>query len=150
MKRILFSISLICSIYNVYAQHYGGLNLTPYAIENYSGWRSNSIIYTRVFGPNSTFGFAAGYQGLIMPERRFPFSNGLLLTDGYNEVTYQKPEVYQNAVSHRQDMKSLQMPLWWRHNILKKGSASLLLEDCEINYTPFDLPDFGFGLNYKT
>ena len=119
MKKLLFTFFFLSCINNVMSQHYGGLTFTPYAVENYNGWRSyseTSSFYAS--GPNSTFGFAVGYQGLLMPERRFSFSYGLLYTYGYNEVTYVKP-VFQNSIGYRVDMKSLQIPLWWRYNILK-------------------------------
>ena len=135
MKKLLFTFIFLSSINNVMSQHYGGLTFTPYAVENYIGWRSNSKIYTHASGQNSTFGFAVGYQGLFMPERRFSFSYGLLYTYGYNEVTYEKPEVYQNAISYRQDMTSLQVPLWWRYNILKnKKWQPFIAISTSVNY----------------
>ena len=55
-----------------------------------------------------------------MPEKRFSFSYGLLYASAYNEAEYQKHFYDETETGRRVDMKSLQLPLWLRYNILKK------------------------------
>ncbi len=127
MKRLLILILFIGSMSNAIAQHYGGFTFTPYAVENnhsfskYGAWSSN------VKGNKLTFGYSLGYQGLLMPQRRFSFSYGLQYGRSYNEAQYDPPiydysddrQIVSTTLGNRIDIESIEMPLWWRYNILK-------------------------------
>jgi hypothetical protein len=135
MKKLLFTFFFLSCINNVMSQHYGGLTFTPYAVENFSGWRSYSKSSPYGSAANSTFGFAVGYQGLLMPERRFSFSYGLLYFSAYNEATNQRPYYDRVETGQRVDIKSLQIPLWLRYNILKnKKWQPFIAISTSVNY----------------
>ena len=126
MKKLLFTFIFLSCINNVMSQHYGGFTFTPYAVENnnsfYKDWRKPIITESKI-----TPGFTIGYQGLIWPNRRFSFSYGLQYSNAYNQATYKTPyygynddhQIISTNVGTRIDLESLQLPLWWRYNILK-------------------------------
>jgi hypothetical protein len=135
MKKLSILIAFIGSLHAASAQHYGGFTFTPYAVENYNSWRSASYQGPEVTDIKTTFGFAVGYQGLLMPERRFSFSYGLLYAYGYNETRYEGPPYQYGTMAQRIDMESLQLPLWWRYNILKnKKWQPFIAVSTTVNY----------------
>ncbi len=129
MKKPLFIIILTCCIGSAMAQHYGGVTFTPYAVENNWSWFGNELFNEGINSKKTTFGYSFGYQGLLMPKKRFSFSYGLLYSAAYNEATYDPPRVGYNydhteistGIGSRIELESIQVPLWWRYNILKSG-----------------------------
>jgi hypothetical protein len=108
------------------SQHYGGITFTPYAVENYGKWGDG---YRNKFflGPKTTFGYAVGYQGLLLPARRFSITYGLQYSSMYTEISYNEPRnMYHNDISsgtkalgERRDFVNIELPIWLRYNILK-------------------------------
>jgi hypothetical protein len=130
MKKLLVILVLTCCIGSAMAQHYGGVTFTPGVLQ--------AIFSKKTFGPYesseavnaSSFGYTIGYQGLLMPKKRFSFLYGIQYTDFYYEcnidppigfTTYNPPNPSTDVMSDRfrQDFEAIQLPLWWRYNFLK-------------------------------
>lgn len=172
MKRLLILILLIGGLNSAIAQHYGGISFTPYAVENnhsfseFGRWRND------VKGSKLTYGYSVGYQGLLMPQRRFSFSYGLQYSRFYNEAQYDPPiygysddrQIVSTTLGNRLDIESIEMPLWWRYNILKNRKkfqpfiavSTTIVYDLKARSTTYylDSPDRvydfddGLGLNF--
>lgn len=135
MKKPVVLIVILLAATSISAQHYGGFTFTPYAVENYNSWRSVSYNGTAITDVKTTFGYTVGYQGLLMPEKRFSFSYGLLYAYGYNETRYEGPPYQYGTMGQRVDMESLRLPLWWRYNILKnKKWQPFIAISTSVNY----------------
>jgi hypothetical protein len=128
MKKLLTVTVLIFVFKGLSAQHYGGFTFTPYAVENNLSFRPDSeSSLSNIEGKKITAGFALGYQGLLMPKKRISFSYGLMYSSIYNIGNYDAPrEIYdiegkylKTATGQRMDMDLIEVPLWWRFNILK-------------------------------
>ncbi len=173
MKRITLIIVLLCLQYASEAQHYGGITFTPYAVENNHSISKIGSWLSNVKGSKLTFGYSVGYQGLLMPQRRFSFSYGLQYSRFYNEAKYNPPlygysddhQIVSTALGDRLDLESIEMPLWWRYNILKNRKkfqpfitvSTTVVYDLKYRHTTYylDSPDKvyefddGFGLNLE-
>jgi hypothetical protein len=126
MKRLLFTFFFLSCINNVMSQHYGGFTFTPYVMQGLFSDNNDGISSGSKAEKKSGFGYSAGYQGLIMPKKRFSFSYGFQYSDFYYEfyrkpqdIGFSDPPTIEAVVGYRQDFKALQIPLWWRYNILK-------------------------------
>ena len=121
MKKLLIIFVITCSFDSAIAQHYGGITFTPYALRN------EVLNIGPTEGSWAKFGYTVGYQGLIMPKKRFSFSYGFQYVDFQTEGIYDPPknvyfqdlEADLTLLEQRDDFESLQIPLWWRYNILK-------------------------------
>jgi hypothetical protein len=141
MKKLIVLIVFVFASAGLYAQHYGGISFTPYAVENNGSLRFYSSPFYD-YGSKATFGYSVGYQGLLMPKRRFSFSYGLLYSYAYNEATrtsprtiYDSDENAKTEIGKRVDIKALQIPLWWRYNILKnKKWQPFIAVSTTVNY----------------
>ncbi len=174
MKILLVITALTCSIGSAIAQHYGRITFTPFAMRN------QVVNFPANQGSWATFGFTAGYQGLIMPHKRFSFSYGVQYGDFYSESEYNpskqiyNPELQsdETLLKQRDDFEMLQIPLWWRYNILKNKvkwqpfiAVSTTVDipiTSQYNYYTLENPprvydlnssiglslDFGAGVNY--
>jgi len=127
MKKLIFLILVLSGVSNLSAQHYGGLNFTPYVMLNALTDNHIGSVWGVDAENKSYFGYTAGYQGILMPERRFTFSYGLQFSDFYYEYTLNPSKevffndfsVSESVIGVRQDFEAVQIPAWWRYNILK-------------------------------
>ncbi len=127
MKRLFILILFIGSMSSAIAQHYGGFSFTPYAVENNHSYSKIKFGLSNVKDSKLTFGYSVGYQGLLMPQRRFSFAYGILYSSLYNEAQYDPPhyaysddrQIVSTKLGMSLDIESIEMPLWWRYNILK-------------------------------
>ena len=72
MKKLFVILLFTVSYHISFAQHYEGININPLWTINNGSFYTNSNAMKDL-----TFGYSIGYQGLIMPQRRFSFSYGL-------------------------------------------------------------------------
>jgi hypothetical protein len=127
MKKLFLLISLFSGSHWLQAQHYGGITFTPYVMlealsEKYDGLYPGDDAENK-----SYFGYSVGYQGMLLPDRRFTFSYGFQYSDFYYEYTlnpsqkisFDGSSTPENLVRRRQDFEALQIPLSWRYNIIK-------------------------------
>ena len=126
MKKLFVLIVFVFASSGLYAQHYGGISFTPYAVENFSSYKTWYPSYYNTEDNKTTFGYTIGYQGLLMPQNRFSFSYGLQYASSYNEITYKAPQRYtengqliRTGTGERLDLQAIEIPLWWRYNIFK-------------------------------
>lgn len=127
MKTLLLFLAIFISVSSLSAQHYGGLYFSPtWTIQGdgtpfWNGLGNNLQTF------DYTFGYTAGYQGLLMENRRFSFSYGLQYAYQFMESNYKPggtgisfPSItYENVAGTRSEIHSLEIPLSWRYNILK-------------------------------
>ncbi len=127
MKALLLCFVLATSVETLSAQHYGGLYLSANWITHGDGtpfWRG---VGKNLQSYDYSFGYSAGYQGLLMENRRISFSYGLQYAFQYMETSYSTDGIsigypgktYENVVRSRDELHSLEIPLTWRYNILK-------------------------------
>lgn len=171
MKKLFILILFIGGMSSAIAQHYGGFTFTPYAVESNHSFSKNNFGLSNAKGSKLTFGYSAGYQGLIMPQRRFSFSYGLHYSKFYEEEIYDPPikdwfgdrQNVSTNLGNRRDIESIEMPLWWRYNILKNRKkfqpfiavSTTVVYHLKNQRTTYymDRPDrvndlnYGFGLN---
>jgi len=126
MIKLFVIIVLTCFIGSAMAQHYGGVTFTPYIVENFGKW-GGEYPNNNLLGPKTTFGYAIGYQGLLMPMKRFSITYGLQYSSMYTEISYDEPvNMYHSGLGfvpdimgQRMDVVNMEVPLWLRYNILK-------------------------------
>ena len=127
MKKLLLLLVIFTSFSSLSAQHYGGLYFSPTWTIHRDGtpfWRG---LGENLQNFDYTFGCTAGYQGLLMENRRFSFSYGLQYAYQYMETNYYPngashifpDRTFANVASKRETLYSLEIPLTWRYNILK-------------------------------
>lgn len=177
MKRlVILTIALLTS--NVlFSQNYFGIQYAPYWTTNNSFVTHDASENQQ---DKYTLGYSVGFQGLTMSDRKISFSYGLQYSYqflnnsnyyGYSELD--DPLSSFKSKGREEKLYVLELPATWRYNFMKgsklqpyvsvattivipiKQQATITnvdgsTQDGEINYTPFVLPDFGIGLNYKT
>lgn len=175
MKRpVTLTIALLMSNM-LFGQNYIGIQYAPYWTTNNSFVLRDGIENQQ---DKYTFGYSVGFQGLTMSDRKISFSYGLQYSFQFlNNSNYYGYSELDDPLSsfkgRREELYVLELPATWRYNLIKgsklqpyisvattivipiKQQATITkidgsTEDGEINYTPFVLPDFGIGLNYKT
>jgi hypothetical protein len=168
MKKLLVLIALIFVSKYLSAQHYVGVTFTPYIMLDPLSEKHDGLFPGVDAENKSYFGYSVGYQGILMPKRRFTFSYGFQYSDFYYEYTLDPSQSIsfndspnpETLSRRRQDFEALQIPLWWQYNILKdkekwqpyfaiSTTVTIPLKDYYTYFTLESPPrevDAGFGL----
>ena len=159
----------------LFSQNFIGIHYSPYWTLNNS-FAGIGVVENRQ--DKFTYGYSVGIQGLTMTNRRISFSYGLQyvyqnLNNPYYYDFTDLNDPLLTAQGRKEELYTIELPATWRYNFVKEGklqpyislSTTILIPisqkatitgtdgnrvEGELNYTPFILPDFGVGLNYKT
>ncbi len=171
MKKLFVILLFTVSYHIASAQHYGGIYVAPTWTKNNSYFNSSQID-----AKDFTFGYSVGYQGLIMPKRRFSFSYGLQYAYYFIEDNLKNENrsatTFKNIIGRKVEYRIMQIPATWRYNILKdnkfqpyiSASTTLMIPLSHKIYTINEdgekelflsfqnkiviSPDIGVGVNY--
>jgi len=174
MKKLINFLFYVLLSNILIAQNYVGVQYTPYWTLNNSFVAHEGIENEQ---EKYTFGYSVGFQGLTMSSRKISFAYGLQYSYQYllNKNFYGYSELDDPLNSYKgrgEELHVLELPATWRYNFTKEHnfqpyvsvSTTIVIPiaqkaiitnidgstvDGEINYTPFILPDFGIGLNYR-
>lgn len=171
MKKLFVILLFTVSYHIASAQHYGGIYISPL-------WMKNSVYFDsgQSENKNYTLGYSFGYQGLIIPKRRFSFSYGLRYAYYFTEDNLKNENrssiTGENIIGRNVEYRILEIPTTWMYNILKgkkiqpyiSASATFIIplsykifsinEDGEKELFmsgqngPIIAPDIGIGANY--